>query len=717
MPTPILTIVADVLYSPDGDVVDGRLYITNSSSFISPDGYEVPEGTTLAVPVLDGVFSIGLIPNINATPSGTSYFVKYQVSSQWFVETWIVPQIPNPCKLSDVRALRAPIPAAMIPIIQVLPPSDAIPGEALIWTSQGWQTSATVGSFTPFSLITTETNSTATMTVKAGASIIPDALDPGIIDATEVNGIDIRAIGPLVQGQVAIVQPDLSVAFADPLVQGLFPVNTAVGGINPILVAGSDGTLMRNLLTDSSGRLQTAVTGTVTVVQTTGSNLHVNVDNFPSVGSDVTIVGPVDGSGNVKVVLQNLPDPLPVDGTVDVGNFPSSFEVSNFPATQPVSIAGTVDVAFVAPQHVIVDNTPSSDVQIVGPVDGSGYVATVVKNLPSNQNVTVTGTATTQDNADGTPAGVVQPSKAIQIAGWDGSNFNVPKVDTNGNLFVTPSTAFVPGFVPDRQVAASISSTQTVPISTEGASSVVFMIRGVWTGTIVFESSVDGIHWEPVYAFPQVIDGIPLGTAGTQVSGGFAEDCQWVVPVGGYQQFRLRGNSVLTGDADVVIEAGAGVNAVQVMSQSGANFHVTVDNGSELIVAAILPNPAAPTTQVQAMADQFGRQAVLLNSVRQLVGKAALSSSATILATFIPAAGAGVYTDITTFVVTNTTSLATVVSLSDGTVLHEFALAADGGIVINFPTPLSATSTNIPWKISNTAGALLKYNAIYVRNM
>src|SRR5208282_5071151 len=456
------------------------------------------------------------------------------------------------------------------------------------------------------------TNSTATMTVKAGASIIPDALDPGIIDATEVNAIDIHAIGPLVQGQVAIVQPDLSVAFADPLVQGLFPVNTAVSGINPILVAGSDGTLMRNLLTDSSGRLQTAVTGTVTVVQTTGSNLHVNVDNFPSVGSDVTIVGPVDGSGNVKVVLQNLPDPLPVDGTVDVGNFPSSFEVSNFPATQPVSIAGTVDVAFVAPQHVIVDNTPSSDVQIVGPVDGSGYVATVVKNLPSNQNVTVTGTATTQDNADGTPAGVVQPSKAIQIAGWDGSNFNVPKVDTNGNLFVTPSTAFVPGFVPDRQVAASISSTQTVPISTEGASSVVFMIRGVWTGTIVFESSVDGIHWEPVFALPQVIDGIPAGTATTQVNGGFAEDCQWVVPVGGYKFFQLRGNSVLTGDADVVIEAGAGVNAVQVMSQSGANFHVTVDNGSELIVAAILPNPAAPTTQVQAMADQFGRQVVLL---------------------------------------------------------------------------------------------------------
>jgi hypothetical protein len=307
---------------------------------------------------VNGVIGFGLVPNIGSTPAGTSYYVKYQVTSQWFTETWIVPQVPNPCKLTDVRALSAPIPDIMIPIDQVLPPSDAIPGEALIWTSEGWQTSAEVGTFTPFSLITTETNSTATMTVQEGASIVVNPLLPGIIEATELatdtsTPVVINGSAPTHAGMLLISQPGNATAiWADPQVQGLYaagdsiaspPAYSAPTTIQPVLVGAADPSGdLQNLNVDAEGNLKSTVEGTVTAVQPSGSNLHVNVDNFPSVGSDVTVVGPVDGSGNVKVVVENLPSTQPVSGTVDVGNFPSTqnVNVENFPSTQPVS--GTV---------------------------------------------------------------------------------------------------------------------------------------------------------------------------------------------------------------------------------------------------------------------------------------------------------------------------------------------------------------------------------------
>ena len=66
-------------------------------------------------------------------------------------------------------------------------------------------------------------------------------------------------------------------------------------------------------------------------------------------GGNVTIVGPVDGSGNVLVDLATaVPAGANAIGSVSVSNFPAtqpvsgSVAVSNFPATQPVS--GTVTV-------------------------------------------------------------------------------------------------------------------------------------------------------------------------------------------------------------------------------------------------------------------------------------------------------------------------------------------------------------------------------------
>ena len=134
----VLTRVADTLFDPSGNPVNGSLYITNTATMIDVDGSEIPAYTTLKIPVCNGVFSVELVPNLGAIPEGTSYEVKYHVTSQWFVETWIVPEIPNPARLSDVRSLSAPTPGIMVPIQQVLPPSIVEGGDYLTWNGTQW---------------------------------------------------------------------------------------------------------------------------------------------------------------------------------------------------------------------------------------------------------------------------------------------------------------------------------------------------------------------------------------------------------------------------------------------------------------------------------------------------------------------------------------------------------------------------------------------------
>ena len=129
------------------------------------------------------------------------------------------------------------------------------------------------------------------------------------------------------------------------------------------------------------------------------------------------------------------------------------------------------------------------------------------------------------------------------------------------------------------------------------------------------------------------------------------------------------------------------------------------------------PTTVANGTAVQLMADKVGRQVCVLNSIRTLVGTAILTSNSSSSATsFIAAGGANIYTDITTFVATNTSATATVVTLSDGTNAYTFALAANGGIVVTYPTPLPAASSNTAWTVLNSAAVSCDYNAVFVNN-
>ena len=132
------TTVADTLYDPTGKPLAGTLVITNQTTFASADGFQIPAGNQITVSVTNGAFSVQLVPNIGAAPSGTSYRVSYYVGGMHTTETWVVPQTPNPANLSSVRALAPPLPSPQLPITQVNPPSPCAVDFFLQWQGAGW---------------------------------------------------------------------------------------------------------------------------------------------------------------------------------------------------------------------------------------------------------------------------------------------------------------------------------------------------------------------------------------------------------------------------------------------------------------------------------------------------------------------------------------------------------------------------------------------------
>lgn len=115
-------------------------------------------------------------------------------------------------------------------------------------------------------------------------------------------------------------------------------------------------------------------------------------------------------------------------------------------------------------------------------------------------------------------------------------------------------------------------------------------------------------------------------------------------------------------------------------------------------------NPTAVTDGqlVAPMADKLGRQAVVLNHVRDLITATPTTITNSSSATSVMAAGAaGVFRDIISLIITQSSGTATTATLSDGTASYIFDLAATAGtgLSIQFPTPLPATSTATAWTL------------------
>lgn len=251
----------------------------------------------------------------------------------------------------------------------------------------------------------------------------------------------------------------------------------------------------------------------------TGSVFTLNPGSGGGGGGTVTgsvgLTGPITGS-------------VGITSPVAVSNFPSSFSVSNFPATQAVTgtvgltgpITGTVSISsVVAVSQGTSPWTVTGSVGITGPLTGtvglSGPItgtvgissAVAVSNFPSTQNVSVQNfpsvqTITGSVGLTGPVTGAVKLSEAVAVSNFP-SSFNVGNFPASQNVTGSAWTPTVTGSVGiSAPVAVSnfpgsfnvgnfpASQTVTGSVGLTGPVTGTVGISGPITGTVALASAV-----------------------------------------------------------------------------------------------------------------------------------------------------------------------------------------------------------------------------------
>lgn len=404
-------------------------------------------------------------------------------------------------------------------------PGSPDAGKVLVLDSTGQIDSSFIsgGGSTAFSAITGSTNTTAAMIVGTGASLTFSG--SGVINANEIIGLSITGGSPTHAGQLLISQPgNTSVAFADPLVQGLYaagsnittpPVFAAPTTIQPVLIGGSDysGPALQNWKVDSSGLGYVSVSNAVTISGTVAATQS----GTWNIGTVTTITNPVTVSGTVAV--SSVGGTVTVTGTVaatqsgtwDIGTITNPVAVTGtfFQATQPVSgtvtanqgtspwvvsvtsttITGTVAVTQSTSPWVVsgtVTTTPpthaSTNVdQIGGAAIALGQTtmsASVPVVIASDQtSVPVTAAQSTAANLNATVVGT--GTFAVQAA--QSGTWNIGTVATITNPVAVTGTFF--------QATQPVSIAANVPVTQVTSPWVVSLTSTTVTGTVAVTQS------------------------------------------------------------------------------------------------------------------------------------------------------------------------------------------------------------------------------------
>jgi hypothetical protein len=100
--SPATTTVSDTVYRADGNPAEGTVLIF-WPAFTTSGGQTVAPGTASAILGEGGALSVALVPNVNATPTGTVYTVVYQLNDGTAkTEYWSVPAT-SPATIARVR--------------------------------------------------------------------------------------------------------------------------------------------------------------------------------------------------------------------------------------------------------------------------------------------------------------------------------------------------------------------------------------------------------------------------------------------------------------------------------------------------------------------------------------------------------------------------------------------------------------------------------------
>lgn len=287
-------------------------------------------------------------------------------------------------------------------------------------------------------------------------------------------------------------------------------------------------------------------------------------------------------------------------------------------------------------------------------------------------------------------------------------------VDSNNNLHVLEG-----GNPQDVVSTGTVSANATgVSISTQGAGEVIFNVTGTWVGTFTPQAQLPDGSWVNTTVFPTLPAGVSVST--------ISANGQWKVATGGWAAFRLQATAWTSGTATINLEASQrqSFTAALVKGATGATLDGTAvtpatapTNGVATLVVNETTAPSLTNGQsVGVQGDYVGNIFTRPFRRSQTVAQSSVINASTSPVTCLAAQGAGIFADISTFVLTitaaATTDLGFTVTLSDGTASYVFDLNTgslgtgtgdpNNPLVLLLPVPLPATSANTAWTITSS---------------
>lgn len=187
----------------------------------------------------------------------------------------------------------------------------------------------------------------------------------------------------------------------------------------------------------------------------------------------------------------------------------------------------------------------------------------------------------------------------------------------------------------------------------------------------------------------------------------------------------LMGNGV-TGTGSQRVTIASDNTAFSVNSTDTGNVaHDGVDSGNPVKVGGKgrTTNPTAVSDgdRTDLFTDTAGRPVVVNNQCRNLVGIQQTTITASTSETTIIPQVASTFLDLTHLSITNSSATATLVTLKDstaGTTRGIWSIAANGGIVLAFNTPIPQATVNTNWTLTcGTSVSSIYVVAEYVKNV
>lgn len=531
--------------------------------------------------------------------------------------------------------------------------------------------------------------------------------------------------------------------------------------VSAALPAGTN--VIGHVIADSGST--TAVTGSVTVAQGTATNLKVDASGVAVPITDNSGSLTVDNGGTFAVQASVAAGAANIAKAEDVASADADVGVPSMAVRKATpantsSTDGDYEMLQISAGRLWVDasgktlttdgsgttqpvsyattghGTASGSLRVELPTDGTGVlglnagtnsigkISDITTSVVPGAGATNLGKAEDAAHSSGDTGvfalGVRNDSLGTTFTSANG-DYSPIAVDSTGALSV--ANTVTPA---DRVGSGSLTTTDsTVVATTNGCTMVSFIISGTWSATLLIEASIDGgSTWN---AIDGDIDSTDTIINNTTNNGLITVNCA------SYNQVRLRANPYTSGTANVKWSAGAGLSLVEVFNTNASSLKTT--DAATGATAASVPASASlganvtqttlPTANTSGqltanMGDKFGRQVILNNGIRDIMGTQTTTVSASTSETTIITAAASVFNDLSALWVSNTSATAARVDIRDttsGSIIFQFYVPAGDMRGFSLTTPWPQTSSNTNWTITSSASVTdLRVSALFIKN-